>query len=184
MRQHCASDRPMRGLYGAQLALDYDRSSLNPLPSGPAICPSYPNDWRDADRLALQAAGMLTRLFLLPVPYYLGSPHRGLGQRYLGLASGHVACGSAHDTIGVVLALVFALLTSDDCLARPTLLPALLYGLGTVVFPFFIMQPRRPGKLGSGPRGAVPAPRRPTAHGGLRRLGPARTRVTDPGRTG
>ena len=41
----------------------------------------------------------------------------------------------------MLLALVFALLTSDDWLARPTLLPALLYGLGTVVFPFFIMQP-------------------------------------------
>jgi hypothetical protein len=47
----------------------------------------------------------------------------------------------AHYTIGVALALVFVLLTSGDWLARPTLLPALLYGLGTVVFPFFIMQP-------------------------------------------
>jgi DUF2938 family protein len=33
------------------------------------------------------------------------------------------------------------LLTSGDWLVRPTLLPALLYGIGTVVFPFFIMQP-------------------------------------------
>jgi hypothetical protein len=47
----------------------------------------------------------------------------------------------AHYTIGVVLALVFVFLTSSDWLARPTLLPALLYGIGTVVFPFFIMQP-------------------------------------------
>ncbi len=47
----------------------------------------------------------------------------------------------AHYTIGVVLALVFVALTSGDWLARPTLLPALLYGIGTVVFPFFIMQP-------------------------------------------
>ena len=47
----------------------------------------------------------------------------------------------AHYTIGVVLALVFVVLASDDWLARPTLLPALLYGIGTVVFPFFIMQP-------------------------------------------
>jgi len=47
----------------------------------------------------------------------------------------------AHYTIGVVLALVFVVLTSGDWLARPTLLPALLYGIGTVVFPFFIMQP-------------------------------------------
>jgi hypothetical protein len=48
---------------------------------------------------------------------------------------------TAHYTIGVVFALVFVVLTSGDWLARPTVLPALLYGLGTVVFPFFIMQP-------------------------------------------
>jgi uncharacterized membrane protein YagU involved in acid resistance len=47
----------------------------------------------------------------------------------------------AHYTIGVVFALVFLVLTSDDWLARPTLLPALFYGIATVVFPFFIMQP-------------------------------------------
>lgn len=47
----------------------------------------------------------------------------------------------AHYTIGVVFALVFVVVTSGDWLARPTLPPALLYGLGTVVFPFFIMQP-------------------------------------------
>jgi hypothetical protein len=47
----------------------------------------------------------------------------------------------AHYTIGVVLALVFVVLVSGEWLARPTLLPALLYGLLTVVFPFFIMQP-------------------------------------------
>lgn len=47
----------------------------------------------------------------------------------------------AHYTIGVVFALVFVILTSGEWLARPTLLLALLYGIGTVVFPFFIMQP-------------------------------------------
>lgn len=41
----------------------------------------------------------------------------------------------------LVLALVFVVLASGDWLARPTLLPALLYGIGTVVFPFFVMQP-------------------------------------------
>ena len=46
----------------------------------------------------------------------------------------------AHYSIGVVFALVFVLV-SGDWLARPTLLLALLYGIGTVVFPFFIMQP-------------------------------------------
>lgn len=47
----------------------------------------------------------------------------------------------AHYTIGVVLALGLVVLASGDWLARPTLPPALLYGIGTVVFPFFIMQP-------------------------------------------
>ena len=47
----------------------------------------------------------------------------------------------AHYSIGVVFALVFVMLASGDWLARPTVLPALLYGIGTLVFPFFIMQP-------------------------------------------
>jgi hypothetical protein len=47
----------------------------------------------------------------------------------------------AHYTIGVVFALVFVVLASGAWLARPTLPLALLYGIGTVVFPFFIMQP-------------------------------------------
>ena len=47
----------------------------------------------------------------------------------------------AHYSIGVVFALVFVVLASGDWLARPTLVPALLYGVGTVVFPFFILQP-------------------------------------------
>jgi hypothetical protein len=47
----------------------------------------------------------------------------------------------AHYAIGVVFALVFAVLTSGGWLARPTLWPAVLYGVGTVVFPFFILQP-------------------------------------------
>ena len=47
----------------------------------------------------------------------------------------------AHYTIGLVFALVFIAFASGDWLLRPTLLPALLYGIGTVVFPFLIMQP-------------------------------------------
>jgi hypothetical protein len=47
----------------------------------------------------------------------------------------------AHYTIGVVFALGLVVLTSGDWLARPRLLPALLYGVGTLVFPFFILQP-------------------------------------------
>jgi hypothetical protein len=40
-----------------------------------------------------------------------------------------------------VLALTFVVLTSGEWLAQPTVLPALLYGIATVVFPFFILQP-------------------------------------------
>ena len=47
----------------------------------------------------------------------------------------------AHYTIGVVFAIVFVGLASGAWLARPTLAPALLFGLATVVFPFFILQP-------------------------------------------
>ena len=47
----------------------------------------------------------------------------------------------AHYTIGVMFALVLVVLTSGHWLARPTFLLALLYGVGTVVFPFFILQP-------------------------------------------
>jgi DUF2938 family protein len=47
----------------------------------------------------------------------------------------------AHYTIGVLLAVGLVLLTSGKWLAEPTLLPALLYGIATVVFPFFILQP-------------------------------------------
>jgi hypothetical protein len=47
----------------------------------------------------------------------------------------------AHYTIGVVLAFMLVVLTSGDWLARPTFLLALIYGIGTVVFPFFVLQP-------------------------------------------
>jgi hypothetical protein len=47
----------------------------------------------------------------------------------------------AHYTIGAVLALAFVALVSAEWLARPRLWPALLYGVATVAFPFFVMQP-------------------------------------------
>jgi Protein of unknown function (DUF2938) len=47
----------------------------------------------------------------------------------------------AHYSIGIMFALVLVVATSGAWLARPTVLPALLYGIGTVVFPFFILQP-------------------------------------------
>ena len=46
-----------------------------------------------------------------------------------------------HYTIGVAFAVAFVILAPGDWLARPTLLPALVYGIATVVFPFFVMQP-------------------------------------------
>jgi Protein of unknown function (DUF2938) len=47
----------------------------------------------------------------------------------------------AHYSIGVVFALGLVVITPGKWLERPTLLPALVYGIGTVVFPFFLMQP-------------------------------------------
>jgi uncharacterized membrane protein YagU involved in acid resistance len=46
-----------------------------------------------------------------------------------------------HYLIGVVFALLFLVLVSDDWLARPTLLPALLFGIATVLFPLLLLQP-------------------------------------------
>jgi len=47
----------------------------------------------------------------------------------------------AHYIIGVGYALVLVAIVSADWLARPTLLPALLFGIGTVLVPFLVMQP-------------------------------------------
>jgi Protein of unknown function (DUF2938) len=47
----------------------------------------------------------------------------------------------AHYSIGIVFAIGFVALVSGGWLAHPTVLPAVSYGLATVVFPFFIMQP-------------------------------------------
>ena len=48
----------------------------------------------------------------------------------------------AHYTTGIVFSVVFVLaFAPKDWLARPALLPALLYGIVTVVFPFLILQP-------------------------------------------
>ena len=47
----------------------------------------------------------------------------------------------AHYSIGVGLAVVFVVFAAGDWLTQPTLLPALVYGIATVVFLLFIMQP-------------------------------------------
>ena len=47
----------------------------------------------------------------------------------------------AHYVIGAVYALVLVTLVSGSWLAQPTLLPALLFGVGTVLAPFLVMHP-------------------------------------------
>lgn len=47
----------------------------------------------------------------------------------------------AHYVIGAVFALGLVALAPHGWLERPTLLPALLFGLGTVLFPYLVMQP-------------------------------------------
>ena len=46
-----------------------------------------------------------------------------------------------HYTIGVVLAVVFVAVAGDRWLRHPTVLPAVAYGVVTVVFPLFVLQP-------------------------------------------
>ena len=48
---------------------------------------------------------------------------------------------TTHYLIGTAFALLFVLLKPDSWLAHPTLLPALAFGIATVVVPFFTMQP-------------------------------------------
>ena len=66
----------------------------------------------------------------------------------------------AHHPSGVAFALVFVLLVSENWLERPTLLPALAFGVATVLVPYVVMQPAfglgiaaskmpRPGQVGA-----------------------------------
>lgn len=47
----------------------------------------------------------------------------------------------AHYTIGVVFAFAFVAVAGSGWLEQPTLLPAMFFGVVTVLAPFFIMQP-------------------------------------------
>jgi len=47
----------------------------------------------------------------------------------------------AHYAIGVLFALALVVLATPEWLKAPTLLPALLFGVVTVCFPFFVMHP-------------------------------------------
>ena len=46
-----------------------------------------------------------------------------------------------HYTIGPTLTIVFVAIVSESWLEQPRPLPALIFGLATVVFPMFVMQP-------------------------------------------
>ncbi|MEO8227759.1 MAG: DUF2938 family protein [Gemmatimonadota bacterium] len=47
----------------------------------------------------------------------------------------------AHYSIGAMLAVTFVVIGPREWLAQPTFLPALIFGVVTVVFPFFVLQP-------------------------------------------
>ena len=47
----------------------------------------------------------------------------------------------AHYVIGTAYALLFVACVSGSWLVQPSLLPALLFGIGTVLVPYFVMQP-------------------------------------------
>ena len=47
----------------------------------------------------------------------------------------------SHYAIGIGLAGVFVYVVAPNWLARPTWAPPLLFGIATVVFPFFVLQP-------------------------------------------
>lgn len=47
----------------------------------------------------------------------------------------------AHYTIGITFATAFAALVGDAWFQRPIIIPAMLFGVGTVFAPFLIMQP-------------------------------------------
>jgi hypothetical protein len=56
--------------------------------------------------------------------------------------SGECAVGwIAHYSIGITFALMFVVITDNSWLQHPTPLPAILFGLVTVLAPFLIMQP-------------------------------------------
>jgi uncharacterized membrane protein YagU involved in acid resistance len=47
----------------------------------------------------------------------------------------------AHYMIGTMFAIVFIVLAGNNWLQHPTLIPAISYGIVTVLAPFFVMQP-------------------------------------------
>lgn len=55
---------------------------------------------------------------------------------------GEAALGwGAHYLIGVAFAAMFLVLAGVDWLSRPTIMPALVFGVATVLIPFLVLQP-------------------------------------------
>jgi hypothetical protein len=95
---------------------------------------------------------VLNRVFAIPLPNYCF-----IGRWLRHMASGAFAHPSiaaapqqpaecpigwiAHYTIGVLFALALVVLATPQWLQSPTLTPALIFGIVTVGFPFFIMHP-------------------------------------------
>ena len=95
---------------------------------------------------------LLKRGFRIPSLNYcllgrwvLHLPGGTLVHRSIGAAppkAGECATGwAAHYGIGVGLAVLFVGLVSAEWLAAPTLLPAVAFGVATVVMPLFVLQP-------------------------------------------
>ena len=115
--------------------------------------------WKNALVMGLVATAMIDlwsmvrkRLLGTPCPNY-GLVGRWLGHmpsgrfRHKSIAAAPVVpCERligwiAHYLIGIAFASVLLGLWGLDWVRRPTLTPALLIGIGTVVMPFFVMQP-------------------------------------------
>jgi DUF2938 family protein len=73
----------------------------------------------------------------MPEGTFMHASIASASQKHFECAAGWIA----HYVIGVVYALLFIALVSDRWLERPTVLPALLFGVVTVIAPFLVMQP-------------------------------------------
>ena len=87
----------------------------------------------------------LARKPLLGVP---PPDYRPVGRWILRMASGRFASAgetaagwAVHYLIGVLFAVAMVLAAGRDWLATPTILPALIFGVGTVAAPFLLLQP-------------------------------------------
>ena len=94
----------------------------------------------------------LNRAFTIPAPNYclVGRWFRTMPEgifKHSNIAStpqksAECAVGwIAHYMIGIIFAITFVALIGDNWLQHPTLIPAILFGVVTVLMPFFITQP-------------------------------------------